>query len=310
MIPVMACVVLVTFALMHAAPGSPWSRANPLGLGGHASQVTAAQARALDERYGLDRPWWAQLGRYVWGVLHLDFGPSYEYPSLSATSLLFTGVWETAILGTVAFVASAVGGVGAGVLAALRRASLVDHGVTALASLGAAVPNFVVGLFGIVLLSVGLSHLTGGAISLPDGGFGLDQHLVLPVATLSLFPIAYLARLTRASVLDVLDRDHIRSARARGLSERTLLLGHVLPNALVPIVTTLGPLFGYLITGGVVVEDLFQIHGLGGTYVAAISARDYPVILAGTIVYALVFAALNLVADTLYVVIDPRVTLA
>lgn len=309
MIPVLLTAVLVTFALMHAAPGNPWSRANPLGLGGHGS-ISSAGRRALDERYGLDRSWWEQLGRYLWGVLHLDFGPSYQYPRLSATTLLFDGATATAILGSVAFAVSVAGGVGLGALAALRRRSPIDRLVTVLATFGAAVPNFVVGVFGIVLLSVWLRQATGGAVSLPDGGFGLDQHLVLPVVTLSLFPAAYLARLTRASILDVLGDDHIRSARGRGLRERVVIVGHVLPNALVPILTTLGPLFGYLITGGIVVEDLFQIHGLGGTYVTAIAARDYPVILAGTIVYALVFSAVNLVADVLYVVVDPRVSLA
>jgi oligopeptide transport system permease protein len=183
----------------------------------------------------------------------------------------------------------------------------VDHVVTGLTTVGGSVPNFVVGIALVLLLSVGLRRATGGRFYLPDGGWGLDAHLVLPLITLTLLPLAFVTRLTRASTLDALRSDHVRTARAKGLPEPRVLTRHVLDSAMLPVVTALGPLFAFLIAGSLVVERLFQIDGLGGSLVAAVAVRDYPMILGTTVVFALILALANLAVDVLYLVIDPRV---
>lgn len=301
----MLSVILITFVLMRLVPGSPWDPGDAqTGLGVPLSDTAV---RHLDATYGLDRPWWEQLIIYLRNVARFDFGDSYHYTGQRVSALIGASLPETFALGAIALAFIVPAGVGLGALAALRKNSVVDYGVTALATLGASIPNFVAGLLLILLFSVGLNRLTAGAFFLKTGGFALDQRLILPVVTLSLLPVAFIARLTRSSVLESLGQDHVRTARAKGLRERNVFLGHVLKTSLVPVVTTLGPLFSFLVTGSVVVESLFVIPGLGGTFVQAVAQRDYPVILAATIVFAAVVAIANLVVDLLYVALDARV---
>lgn len=303
MVPVLLFALVTTFALMHLAPGSPWDRSTvEEGPKVHLSETALRQ---LDAKYGLDRPWWEQLVVYLDNAAHLDFGDSYRFAGRSASELLLERLPATLLLAGVALVVILPLGVGLGVLAALRRNSRIDRAVTGLATLAASVPNFVVGLF-LLMAAVGLNQASGGLIFLPTGGFGADRHLVMPVLTLALLPVAFMARLARSSTLETLRRDHVRTAEAKGLPRRWLLIRHVLKNSLVPVVTTAGPLLVFLVSGTVVVESLFGIPGLGGAFVQAVSARDYPVILAATLFYAVVVVAANLVVDVLYVVIDPR----
>ena len=154
-----------------------------------------------------------------------------------------------------------------------------------------------------------LYNITGGNYSLPVSGFGLDDHLIMPVVTLALLPTAFIARLTRASTLDILRQDYVRTAWAKGLSERLVVLKHILKNSLIPIVTALGPTFAFLVTGSVIVETVFVIPGIGRSFVEAVTSRDYPMILATTVLFSVVVAIANLVVDVLYVFIDPRVRL-
>lgn len=308
LVPTVGAALVVTFALMRAAPGSPWNATIDASAPGgpNAQQLSPAVVEALNRHYGLDRPWPVQLARYARNALRLDFGESYKYPGLPVRELLLRNWTHTATVGLVAFAVIVPVGLGLGLLASAAKDSALDYGVTVLTTLGGAVPNFVVGIFLILTLSVGLYRASGGAYFLPSTGFGLDAHLVLPVVTLALLPVSFLARLTRGAALEVSEQDHVRTARAKGLGRGAVLRGHVLRNALLPILTALGPLAGVLITGSVVVESLFRIPGLGSTYVAAISSRDYPVILGGTVLYSLVFFLVNLVVDVLYVVADPR----
>jgi ABC-type dipeptide/oligopeptide/nickel transport system permease component len=161
----------------------------------------------------------------------------------------------------------------------------------------------------IIVFGVTLYNVTGGNYSLPVAGFGLDDHLVMPVVTLALLPTAFIARLTRASTLDILRQDYVRTAWAKGLSERLVVLRHILKNSLIPVVTALGPTFAFLVTGSVIVESVFAIPGIGRSFVTAVLSRDYPMILATTVLFAIVVAVANLVVDCLYVFIDPRVRL-
>jgi oligopeptide transport system permease protein len=301
-------VIVVTFFLMHLAPGSPWDR-TPAGSA-VTPRLSPSAIRNLNARYGTDQPLLWQLLRYLGSAARFDFGQSYQYQGQSVASLIRQGWSNSAVLGVVSFVVVASAGLSAGVVAGLKANSRLDYLVSGFASLAASVPNFVVGVFLISGLSVGLHRVTDGRFYLPDGGFGLDDHLVMPVATVALLPIAYLARLTRASVVETLQMDHVAYARARGLRPRRVLWRYVLKNSVMVPLSALGPILAFLLTGSVVVEDLFQIRGIGGLFVGAVGARDYPVILATSVVYTVAFSTVNLLADLAYLVVDPRVRVA
>jgi oligopeptide transport system permease protein len=302
MVPVLLFVIFITFFLGHIAPGSPWDK--------EGRQVSPQVLAALNAKYGLDQPIWTQFGYYLWNVLHFDFGTSYQHPGQSVTSLLAATWTPTLVLGSVSFIVIIVVGLALGVTAALRQNSLIDYAAVGLATIGASVPNFVVGIVLIIFLSNFLYKFTSGNFFLPTGGYPQDLlHMIMPVATLSFLPIAFLARLARSSTLESLRQDYVRTAWAKGLRERLVVVRHVLKNSLIPVVTTAGPLFAGLITGSVIVETVFQVPGIGRTYVQSIEARDYPMILATTILYAGLVALLNLIVDVAYVFIDPRVRL-
>jgi oligopeptide transport system permease protein len=302
MVPVLLFVILITFFLAHIAPGSPWDK--------EGRQLSQATINQLNIKYGLDQPIYTQFGLYLWNVLHFDFGTSYQHPGQSVTSLLMATWPPTVKLGAVSFLVIVFFGVSLGVVAALRQNSFVDYAAVSIATIGASVPNFVVGIVLIILLSNFLYKFTNQTFFLPTGGYPQDLiHMIMPVATLSFLPIAFLARLTRSSTLDSLRQDYVRTAWAKGLRERLVVTRHVLKNSLIPVVTVAGPLFAALITGSLIVETVFQVPGIGRSYIQAIEARDYPMILGTTVLYAALVALLNLIVDVAYVFIDPRVRL-
>lgn len=302
MIPIVFFVILITFVLMHLAPGSPWDRE-----GGR--QLSQSVVNNLNIRYGLDKPVPQQFLIYVGNVIHFDFGLSYQYEGKTVQGLLLESWPYTATLGTLAFLLIVPIGVTLGVLAALRQNTRIDYITMGFATFAASFPNFVIGALMVVVFSVLLAKATGQTFFLPAADFGLDQHLILPVVTLSLLPTAYIARLTRASTLDTIRQDYVRTAWAKGLSERLVVIRHVLKNSLIPVVTALGPTFAFLVTGSVVVETVFNIPGIGRAFVTAVSSYDYPMILGATVLFSLVIAVANLIVDVAYVFIDPRVRL-
>jgi oligopeptide transport system permease protein len=302
MIPVVFFVIVITFVLAHTAQGSPWDKA-----GGR--QLSDVVIRNLNEKYGLNKPVWDQFLLYVWNAIHFDFGLSYQYQGKSVVELIGSGWPYTAIIGTIAFCLIVPIGVGLGVLAALRQNTRVDYATMGFATFAASFPNFVIGALMVVVFSVLFYKWTGGYFFLPAGGWGIDDHLIMPAVTLSLLPIAYTARLTRASTLETIRQDYIRTAWAKGLPERLVVIRHVLKNSLIPVVTTLGPTFAFLVTGSVIVETVFTIPGIGRAFVVAVNSRDYPMILGTTVLFSVVIAFANLVVDVLYVFIDPRVRL-
>jgi oligopeptide transport system permease protein len=303
MVPVVFFVILITFILMHLAQGSPWDR-------GGGRQLSAAVVQNLNIRYGLDKPLWQQFLLYLWNVVHFDFGLSYQYQGKTVNSLLIVSWPYTLTLGVLAFAVIVPVGIALGVVAALRQNSRVDYLAMGFSTFGASVPNFVVGMLLIILFGVKMYDWTGGNYSLPVAGWGVDDHLIMPVVTLATLPTAFIARLTRASTLDILRQDYVRTAWAKGLSERLVVLRHILKNSLIPVVTALGPTFAFLVTGSVIVETVFAIPGIGRSFVTAVASRDYPMILATTVLFSIVVAVANLVVDVLYVFIDPRVRLS
>jgi oligopeptide transport system permease protein len=302
MIPIVFFVIVITFVLMHSAQGSPWDKAG----GRQLSQVVVDN---LNNKYGLAQPVFVQFLLYIWNVLHFDFGLSYQYQGKTVVQLIAEGWPYTATIGALAFAMIVPLGIGLGVLAALRQNTRVDYATMGFATFAASFPNFVIGSLMIVLFSVLMYKWTEGAFFLPAGGWGVDSHLIMPAVTLALLPIAYTARLTRASTLETLRQDYIRTAWAKGLSERLVVIRHVLKNSLIPVVTTLGPTFAFLITGSVIVETVFSIPGIGRAFVVSVTSRDYPMILGTTVLFSVVIAVANLIVDVLYVFIDPRVRL-
>ncbi len=304
-VPVMVGSILITFTLMHLAPGSPWDP----GIEDQRQalvQLSDEAVERLDATYGLDQPWWEQVGRYLGNVVRFDFGESYGNEGQSVRELIGARLVPTVTLAGLALALVLTLGVGLGVVAALRHNSRLDVILTGFATLAASVPGFVVGIVLVLVLSVGLSRATGGAFFLPASGFDFGLRLLMPVVTLSLLPLAFVARLTRAAVLETLRQDHVLAARAKGLTRPVLLVRHILRNALAPVVTSSGSLFIFLVSGTIVVERVFQVPGLGSAFLDAIALRDYPMILGATVVYAAVVVGANLVVDITYGLIDPR----
>jgi oligopeptide transport system permease protein len=291
LVPVLLFVAAITFALMHSVPGGPWDRDKPL---------PPAAVEQLNRKYGLDQPLWEQFGRYLLGLLQGDLGVSYRQSNRSVSEVIGGGIKVSATLGGLAMLLSAVVGVPLGIVAALRRNRALDYISVSLATLGASTPNFVLGIILIVIFA-STFHL------LPTIGWGSWKQAIMPILALSALPTAFLARITRASTLEVLQQDYVRTAWAKGLPARTVVLRHVARNALIPVLTLAGPLAAALVTGSFIVESQFAIPGVGRAFVTAIFGRDYGVIMGVTLFYALVVAAANLAVDLAYAAADPRI---
>ena len=292
MIPVLWAIATITFFLMHAVPGGPFAAERP---------VPDSVLDALNARYNLDEPIWQQYGLYLWDLLHLDLGLSFR-GDLEVSDLLKDGVVVSVQLGGIAFLYALVFGMSMGIIAALNQNRLGDYIGVFFATIGTAMPNFIMATFLVIIFSVQL-----GWFDVLGWEFGNYRKMVLPVLALGTLPAAYIARITRASVLEVLGQDYIRTARAKGLAERVVVFRHTIKNAMVPILTVLGPIFAFLVTGSFIVERIFAINGVGRHFVDAVFERDYGVIMGATLFYAVIIAVANLVVDILYAVADPRI---
>ena len=292
LVPVLLFVSLITFTLMHVTPGGPWDKEKP---------VSAQAVANLNARYNLDKPAWQQYLIYMSNALRGDLGPSYTYQDRSVTQIVLQGLPTTASLGVLAALVAILIGVPLGVIAAARQNTAVDYTALAFGTVFASVPSFVLGFLLIIVFALDL-HLV------PTSGWGKPTQYILPVLTLGLNQAALLTRITRASVLDVSRQDFIRTARAKGLREELLIRRHLLKNALIPVVTVMGPILAFLLVGSLIVETIFSVPGVGRLLVQGISQRDYSLIMGTTLLYAFVIAVLNLIVDVLYAFIDPRIT--
>lgn len=292
-IPVLLVVATLTFVLLRFLPGGPFDREKTL---------PAEILRNIEARYHLDEPVTRQYLRYLADLARGDLGPSYKYVGRDVAQILREAFPVSVKLGAVALVLSCVCGVSVGLFAAVRRGSALDRGIMLLALLGVSVPSFVLG----AALVLGMGLWLGW---LPAALWEGPLYAVLPGVTLAALPTAYIAQLTRTSVIDVIDLDHVRTARAKGLSEGRVRLRHVLRNALVAVVTYFGPLLAVLLTGSFVVEQIFAIPGIGRFFVTAVTNRDYPLVMGVTLLYALLVVLANLTVDLLYGWLDPRIRL-
>lgn len=286
-------VITITFFVMRLVPGGPF-----VGEKAASPQVQAQ----LAAKYGLDKPVMEQYSTYLKGIVtEFDFGPSLKQRGRQVIDVLTDGLSVSIKLGFTAACFALLTGVLLGALAALKRNKLVDKVIMVLTTAAVSMPSFIMGVFLLIAFSIKLGWFPANGDS--AGG------LVLPVITLMLYPMAYITRLTRSSMLDVLGQDYIRTAKAKGVSNRNIILGHALKNSLIPVITYFGPMLAYIVTGSLVVEKIFAVPGLGRAFVNSITGRDYPLIMGTTIILATLIVVMNLVSDILYKIADPRITL-
>jgi oligopeptide transport system permease protein len=290
-IPVLFVVSVITFTLMHSVPGGPWDQEKRL--------PAAVQSR-LNAEYGLDQPLVAQYLTWAGGFIQGDLGPSYRFQDRRVNDIVADGFGTTVQLGIMAFLLAVIVGIPLGILAALGHNRWPDYASTSVAIIGIATPSFVLAILLIVVFSVQLGWF-------PTGGWKGPETWVLPTIALAGFPIAVIARYTRASMLEVTRKDYIRTAHSKGLGRQSVVNRHMIRNALIPVVTILGPTLAFLVTGSFIIERIFNIPGMGQFYLNSITTRDYSLLIAMTMIYAFAVAFLNVVVDVLYAYIDPRI---
>ena len=286
-------VITITFFVMHAVPGGPFV--------GEKATTPAVQA-AMEAKYGLDKPVLEQYFTYLGDiVLRFDFGPSLKQRGRQGIDIIADGMKVSAKLGLIAAFGALVVGIVLGAVAALQRNKVIDKVIMVITTAFVSMPSFIAGALLLTIFAVSL-HL------LPANG-AQKNGLILPVVTLALYPMAYITRLTRSSMLDVLGQDYIRTARAKGVPGFKVIFGHALKNSLIPVITYFGPMLAYIVTGSIVVEQIFAVPGIGRAFVNSITGRDYPLIMGTTIILACLIIIMNLVSDLLYKIVDPRIEL-
>jgi oligopeptide transport system permease protein len=292
-IPTLFLLIALAFFMMRAAPGGPFD----------SERVLPPEVQAqLEQAYHLDEPLWQQFARYLGGVLRGDLGPSFQYADFSVNELILKGLPVSMSVGLGALLLALFVGCGAGIVAALRHNRATDHAVMTLAMTGMSIPVFVVAPLLILLFAVTLGWL-------PAGGWtaGHWRDMVLPIVALALPQIAILARLMRGSMIEVLSANYIRTARAKGLALHTVVLRHALRPALMPVVSYLGPAAAGIVTGSVVIEQIFGIPGIGRYFVQAALNRDYTLVMGVVVFYGVLIVLFNFIVDLLYGLLDPRV---
>jgi ABC-type dipeptide/oligopeptide/nickel transport system permease component len=291
-IPVLLLVILFTFLMMRQIKGNPFRKTE--------RAVPASIQANLDRKFHLDQPWYVQYGEYVKGVFTADLGPSLVLRNQSVNDIVKSHFPISLELGAYAFLFAIVVGIPLGVVAALRANKPTDYLAMLVANVGFAVPSFLVATLLIYYFAVKWD------VGVPTSGWTTWQSKILPSIALGFFPMAYFARLVRGTMLETLQQDYVRTAKAKGLRPQRVVGLHVLRNSLIPVVTAAGPLLGAVITGSFIIETIFAIPGIGRYYVSSVSARDYSVTMGLTILYAVIVILGNLVVDILYGFLDPR----
>ena len=284
-------VLTITFFVMHFVPGGPFASEKA---------ITPAAQAALEAKYGLDKPLMEQYWTYlVDAFTKFDFGPSLKQRGRMVIDVIKDGLKTSAKLGIIAAAWATIVGVVLGAMAALRRNTILDRVVMVISTAFVSMPSFIMGSLLLLLFSVKLGLVTANGET--------AKGLILPVITLGLSPMANIIRLTRSSMLDVLGQDYIRTARAKGVAPAKIIFGHALKNALIPVITYVGPMLAYIVTGSLVVEQIFAVPGIGRAFVQSIINRDYSMIMGTTIVLASLIVIMNLISDILYKIVDPRI---
>lgn len=284
-------ITLLTFILMHAVPGGPFNGEK---------QVSKAVLDALNEKYKLNDPLWKQFIDYVGGLLRFDLGPSFKYQGKTVNDFIENGFPYSAKLGGITLIFVLLSSIPMGIVSALKNGKWQDMLLMALATIGVTIPSFVIATALIYIFSFKLSWT-------PVYGVDSWKGYILPVIAMGGYSVSFLARLMRSSLLDVMGQDYIRTARAKGISETRVIVKHALRNALIPVVTVLGPTVANLLTGSFVIEKIFAIPGMGGYFVNSVTQRDYTTIVGMTVFYAAFLIAMVFIVDLFYCLIDPRI---
>jgi oligopeptide transport system permease protein len=293
-IPTILVVITITWTLIKLAPGNFYSGEK---------RLPPAIEKNIREKYGLDKPWYQQYGKTMWNIVrHFDFGTSLRFEGQSVNRIIWRSLPVSAAVGILAYLLALVVGITIGSIAALKQNSRWDYASMALAMLGISVPNFVLGPILVLVFSLSLYWLPPSRW----GGFP-SKNLILPVLTLSAIYMAYIARLTRAGMLEVLRSDYIRTARAKGLSEKDVLVRHALRGGLMPVISYTGPALAFLLTGTVVVERIFALPGLGNYFIEASLNRDEPLLIGIVAFISITLLCMNMLVDIAYAYLDPRV---
>lgn len=286
-------VATITFFLMNLVPGGPFLSEKA---------VSPKAMAALEAKYGLDKPLFEQYITYLTDALHGDFGDSLKQRGRTVTSIIVTKFPVSARVGGVAVLVALLLGIPLGCIAAMHRGKFLDNLISVISTCGIAVPSFVICTVLMYFLGVHLKIL-------PTYGLTSWKHYVMPVMALSFYPMAYIMRLMRSSMLDVLGQDYMRTCKAKGVSQAVSIFKHALRNAILPVITYVGPMLAYTLTGSFVVEKIFTIPGLGGEFIGSISSRDYTVIMGTTIFLATLLIIMNVIVDIIYKIVDPRIKL-
>ena len=290
-IPVLLVVIFLTFMMMRQIGGNPFRHSE--------RAVPEAVQRNLERKFHVDDPWYKQYAYYVKGVFTLDFGPSLVLRGQTVNDIIKEHFPKSIELGVYAFLFAIIVGVPLGMVAALRQNTAIDYGAMFFSNVFHALPSFLVATLMIYFLA-----LKGGF--LPTSGWTSWEHKILPAIALGFAPMALFARLVRGTMLETLQQDYVRTARAKGLRYRRVVGLHVLRNSLIPVITAAGPLLGFIITGAFVIELIFNIPGIGQYYVTAVNARDYSVVMGLTVLLSVIVIVANLIVDILYGILDPR----
>lgn len=299
LVPTLLAISLITFIVMHATPGSPLQP-----MAANANPLPPEAQQNLARAWGLDQPLWKQYVTFVWNGVRGDFGTSFQYRTRTVVSILADTFPVSLQLGIGALIMAITIGIPLGVFAAINRNGPIDYACSFMATLGVAIPNFVLGVFSIVLFVLVLHWIPH------TGGWSSPIDRVLPTLALGLGPLGILARYTRSSMVEVMGEDYMRTARAKGLTSRTIITRHALKNGLLAPLTIIGPMFAAVGTGSFFVETIFRVPGMGRFFVDSMIARDYPLIMAIILLYGIFLAIMNLLVDVLYSVVDPRIRLS
>ena len=292
-VPTLFILVTITFFMMRVAPGGPFSGNR---------RVPADVIRNIERAYHLDEPLWMQFGRYIWGILHFDFGPSMKYRDYSVSELISAGFPTSLEVGFWAMLIATIVGIILGITGALRRNTPIDYAAGAIAMVGLAVPIFVIGPIAQIVFGLNLGWL-------PIAGWdGTWTYKIMPIVTLSLPSIAYVSRLMRGSMIETIRTNYVRTARAKGIGERRTILKHALRGAILPVVAYLGPATAITITGSIVIEQIYQIPGIGRYFVEGVTNRDYPLVMGVTLFYGSIVIFANLLTDIGRALLDPKVS--
>jgi oligopeptide transport system permease protein len=296
LIPTLFIIVTVSFFVIRVAPGGPFAREK------------AIPKQVLDnilKKYHMDEPLWKQYGRYLFDVVRGDLGPSFRLKDFTVTTLVVRSLPNSMVLGLMSLTVALLLGISAGIVSATRQNTMIDYASMAVAIIGVSIPLFVIGPILVFVFALRLKWIPTSGWIMSGGGW---KTVFMPVITLCLPYFAYIARLSRASILEVLRSDYVRTARAKGLGESTIMFRHILKGALLPVVSYLGPAFAGIVTGTVVVETIFRVPGLGLFFIQSALNRDYTLIMGTVIVYSAVLLVMNFVVDIVYGFMDPRIS--